>query len=156
MKTRTIILLLSGLFLQTPALRAGEATYWLKLSGQRVMYEVTIHSIGDDTLHVLTQTKIVALPLSSVEQIRPLRESALLKDAAAGAAIGIGAGALLGLAVENNGESSAPWVRAGLIGGVLGAVAGSVIGGFEKEGIIVLSGMSNAEKKQALLELIRK
>ncbi|MBI3112658.1 MAG: hypothetical protein HYZ01_13915 [Ignavibacteriales bacterium] len=154
MKSRFFVFLLSGLVLQNLTTRAGDKIFWVKLSGHRIMHEVAIRSVGDDTLNVLTQSRMIALPLSSVEQIRLLRESEMLNDAVVGAAIGIGVGALLGLTVENNGESSAPWLRAGLLGGLLGAVAGSVIGGFEKEGMVILTGLSNADKKHALLRLL--
>lgn len=155
MSTRINTIVLAGALLLRFDATAQDQTLWLKLSGNRVMPEVTFQSLGDDTIRVRTQAKLYAVPLSSIEQVRILSETAMLKDAGAGGAIGIGLGVLLGLGIQNNGESSAPWLRTAVLGGILGAVAGSVMGGFDDDGITLLSGMTNADKKQVLQELIK-
>lgn len=155
MNAQRITIVLAWVLLLTSNTHGQDRLLWLKLSGNRVMHEVTIQSLEDDTMGVRIQAKVFFIPLSIVEQVRELSESGMLKDAGLGAAIGMGLGALVGLTIQDNGESSAPWLRTAMLGGILGAVAGSVIGGFHDDGVIVLSGMANAEKRQVLQEFIK-
>ncbi len=150
-----IILQLIFLVAFTKCSQAQDRHLWLRLSENRVIPNAIVHQVSDDSLVVLSGGKKLVAPLEDIVQVKLIRESSILRGAEIGAAIGLGAGAILGFSLHAINQESASPVTTTLILGILGGIIGSVTASFEhSDDIIDFTGKTKEEKKQLLERIL--
>lgn len=143
------VLVLAGL-LTGCAPESNDQTYWIRLSGNRVILDGRILWVDGDSLVIGKEGKKMFLPIGQIESVRKMEEGSILEGAALGAGAGLTIGAAAGSVFgseENTGWTPA---TAAFFGAVLGGIVGSVTGSAGSSEALELAGRSNAEKKQLL------
>jgi hypothetical protein len=130
-------------------------SFWIQLTGNRVILKTFIESIEGESIIVMTNGKRLSVPLEEVRRVSEIREHAISTGAFLGASAGMAAGALAAVVIGSGGEHEWNIATSALYAGILGGIVGSVVGSTEKEGASLdLSGMGVGEKKVRLEDFL--
>jgi hypothetical protein len=148
-KTMAGVIVLAGLLAEFPAESMAQ-TFWIRLSGNRVILDARILRIDGDSIVIVKDEKKGFVPIGQLESIRRVEEGSILEGAALGAGVGLAVGAAVGSVLES--EENVNWTpaTAALYGAVLGGIVGSVTGSSGSSEVLELKGRGIPEKKQLI------
>lgn len=129
-------------------------TYWIRLSGNRVILDARIPGFEGDSLIVLNDGKRIFVPLTVVEEIRTVEDDDILEGAARGVGLGLVIGAAVGMTINPDGDRNWTPGTTALYGAVLGGIVGSVTGSVRSPSVLQVSWMNDSAKKKALTDFI--
>lgn len=152
---KTIVSLLPILLVFPPLSETRAQVFWFQLTGNRVILDAVVAGVRGDSLLLDRAGRRTFVPMRDIERIRITQESSILEGAVVGAGAGVAAGALLGTATGGSNDDNWNPGTTMMFMGVLGGIVGSIIGSADDEGtVLVLGGMTIAQKKESILNLL--
>lgn len=125
-------------------------TFWIRLSGNRVVLDARIRGVEGESLVFLKEGRATSVRIEEVATIRMVGETDILEGALIGAGTGLAAGAAAGLTVNPHGETNWTPATTALFGAVLGGIVGSVVGSAEAPAVLELEGRGVPQKKKTI------
>lgn len=129
-------------------------TFWIRLSGNRVILDARILGVEDESLAFVKDGRKVFAPIGEIEAMRTIEEADILQGALVGAGTGFAVGAAAGLMVNPHGDNNWTPVTTSFYGAVLGGIVGSVIGSTESPAVLELRGKTFFEKREAIIAFL--
>jgi hypothetical protein len=137
-------------------LLAQEHHLWIGLSGNRVMLDVVLRSVQEESVTAVSNGRVVNISLNEIEQVRVIRGGLMVRGAVVAASTGVAIGGLIGFLGAPRDDRNTGTATTALAAGIIGGVIGSVIESMPDEGeILDLRGNTAAAKKETFEEILR-
>ncbi|MEX1137930.1 MAG: hypothetical protein WEF53_01130 [Bacteroidota bacterium] len=149
MKTMAGVFVLWG-FLAGIVSESMAQTFWIRLSGNRVVLDARIRGVEGESLVFMKDGRAASVRIEEIENIRMVGETDILEGALIGAGTGLAVGAAAGLMVNPHGETNWTPATTALYGAVLGGIVGSVVGSTESPAVLELEGRGVSQKKEMI------
>lgn len=146
--------MLAGMLMGYP-LQSLAQTFWIRLSGNRVILDARILGVEEESLIVIKDGKRTGVHIGEIETVRTIAESDILEGALLGAGIGAASGGLIGAIGKTERDDNWDAGTTALYVAVIGGIVGSVVASADNGGVsLELAGRTTAERKELLSEFL--
>lgn len=125
MRVLALVVMFGGLCVRTA--EGQEARLWMELTGDRIILDALLCSVGDDSVTLSMDGRARRFSLGEIEQIRVVREKSMVNGALAGAGVGIVAGGIVGSLGRSPDDTRVHVASAVLTLGMMGGIVGAVV-----------------------------